>query len=98
MMFNPKICQNCNRQNPEKAWLRTDFRGIFCEECRTNEILELNMEDLRFIQWTRDNSPGDMSLWQGKIDRGKLARIFKKKIEYHGEFALKSTQYLPEFK
>ena len=93
MMFNPFICHNCYREKPERVWLRTDFRGILCARCRSNESLMLTADELLYIHWTKD-----LSLWKDKIDRAKMIRIFKRKIEYHGEFALNSSVYLPEFK
>lgn len=98
MMFNPGICYNCYRENLNKAWLKSDFRGILCASCKTDEHLVLNREDLRYIQWTRDNSPKDLPTWEEGIDQAQLIRIFKRKIEHHGEFFLKSSQYLPEFR
>lgn len=97
MMFNPGICYNCYRENLEKAWLKTDFRGILCGSCKTNEQLIFDRESLRYIQWTSDNSPKDLSTWKKRIDQAQLIRIFKRKIEHHGEFFLKSSQYLQEF-
>ncbi|MCI0470647.1 MAG: DNA repair protein RecO C-terminal domain-containing protein, partial [Candidatus Aminicenantes bacterium] len=98
MMFSPDICYNCYRENLEKAWLKEDFRGILCGSCRTDERLILNREDLQYIHWTQHHSPGDLSTRQGKIDQAHLIRVFKSKIEYHGEFTLKSSQYLPQFR
>jgi DNA repair protein RecO (recombination protein O) len=97
MMFNPKICHNCFDRNIQQAWMRTDFRGILCSKCKTNENLMFTGNDLQFIQWTEKNGPKDLDVWQGKINREKLIRIFKGKIEYHGEFSLKSSRYLAEF-
>jgi DNA repair protein RecO len=98
MMFNPWNCANCFRKKIDEAWLKNDFRGILCRSCKTNEQLFLNKEDLRYIRWTRENTPKDCALWQDKIDKAHLIRIFKRKIEYHGEFALKSSLYLEEFR
>jgi DNA repair protein RecO (recombination protein O) len=97
MMFNPQICHNCFDRNIQQAWMRTDFRGILCSKCKTNENLMFTGNDLQFIQWTEKNGPKDLDVWQGKINREKLIRMFKGKIEYHGEFSLKSSQYLAEF-
>lgn len=98
MMFNPGTCYNCYRENLDEAWLKRDFRGILCQTCKTNEKFHFNRQDLQYIQWTRNNSAKDLPSWQGKIDWPRLIRIFKTKIEYHGEFSLKSSLYLPEFR
>lgn len=98
MMFNPAMCANCSDINIPQAWLRTDFRGILCPRCRTNESLMLTGNELRFIGWTEKNPPKSLDIWKGKIDGPKLVRIFKQKIEHHGEFSLKSSQYLAEFR
>jgi hypothetical protein len=58
----------------------------------------LTFDDLQFIKWTEKHAPGELGIWKGKIDESKLIRLFKQKIEYHGELGLKSSQYLPEFK
>jgi DNA repair protein RecO len=98
MMFNPGLCYNCYRENFEKAWLKTDFRGILCGSCKTDEKFILDKEDLRYIQWTRNNPPKNLPARKGIIDPAHLIRIFKRKIEHHGEFALNSSQYLLEFR
>jgi len=99
MMFNPKTCANCFRDDElDEAWLKDDFRGILCRSCKTNEQLFLNIEALRYIRWTRHNTPKEGPLWQDKIDPAHLIRVFKRKIEFHGEFALKSSLYLEEFR
>jgi len=97
MMFNPRFCYNCYGKNIKQAWFKTDFRGILCRDCKTNENLVLAHEDLLFITWTEKNSPKSLDDWQDRIDAANLVRAFKKKIEYHGECSLKSSQYLPEF-
>jgi len=98
MMFNPRICHNCYAKNLQQAWIKTDFRGILCKRCRTNETLKLEMEDLYFIKWTEKNSPQTIGEWRDRIDSAQLIRTFIKKIEYHGEFTLISSQYLKEFR
>lgn len=98
MMFNPKTCANCFSDKLDEAWVRDDFRGILCRSCKTNEPLFLNREDLNYIRWTRENTPKECSLWQDKIDPAHLIRIFKRKIEYHGESVLKTSLYLEEFR
>ncbi len=97
MMFNPKICHNCFQEDINKAWLKTDFRGILCQQCRLDERFLFDSGDLQFLNWIQDHSPRDLPQWKNKIDRARLIRIFKQKIEYHGEFILKTAQYLTEF-
>lgn len=97
LMFNPSICHNCFDCNIQQAWVRTDFRGILCPKCKTNENLKLTGNELQFLKWTEKNSPKDLGIWKNKIDILRLIRIFKQKIEHHGEFSLNSTQYLEEF-
>jgi len=98
MMFNPGICHNCFRKDIDRAWLRSDFRGLLCSHCRSDENLLLLAQDLAFLKWTENHSPGELNLWTKRIDSDRLIRFFKQKIEYHGEFILKSSQYLPQFK
>jgi len=98
MMFNPRICYNCFTKNIQQAWLKTDFRGILCRNCKTNEKRVLQKSGLDFIQWTQQNSPGGLDSWKTKIDTPGLIRDFTKKIEHHGECSLKSSQYLVEFR
>jgi DNA repair protein RecO len=98
MMFNPGTCSNCSDKNIQQAWLRTDFRGILCHRCKTNENLMLTGNDLHFIGWTEKNNPRGLDEWEEKIDGPKLIRIFKQKIEHHGEVSLKASQYLAEFR
>ncbi len=98
MMFNPGICHNCFEKNIRQAWVRIDFRGILCSKCKTTENRILSNDDLQFIKWTEKHAPKELEVWKDKIDESKLIRLFKQKIEYHGEMALKSSQYLPQFK
>ncbi len=98
MMFKPYICYNCYTRNMPKAWFRTDYRGILCEKCRTDEKYSLEGIELQFIYWTEKNPPKDLEIWTNEIDIPKLIRSFTKKIEYHGECSLISTQYLSEFR
>lgn len=97
MMFDPGFCHNCFTRDIQQAWLKTDFRGILCSQCKTNENIMFTTNDLKFLSWTQTHSPKDLEIWKEKIDCPKLIRIFKQKIEYHGELILKSSQYLPEF-
>lgn len=97
MMFDPGFCHNCFTRNIHQAWLKTDFRGILCSQCKTNENVMFTPNDLQFLSWTQKHSPKELEIWKEKIDCSKLIRIFKQKIEYHGELILKSSQYLPEF-
>ncbi len=97
-MFNPRICYNCYAANIENAWLKTDYRGILCHQCKTGEKALLVREELRFLKWTEKNSPKKLGDWQKKIDTAKLIRTFTRKIQYHGEFTLKSRQHLSEFR
>lgn len=96
LMFNPRMCSNCGRPDLSRAWIRLDFRGILCETCRSTENTILTQEDLEFLKWTERHSPKELEVWTA-LDVSRLIRIFTKKIEYHGECTLKSTQYLPEF-
>ena len=98
MMFNPRICYNCYAKDIKKAWFKSDFRGILCQNCKTNEKLALANEDLLFIKWTEKNSPKGLDEWKERVDAANLIRAFKRKIEYHGECSLKSSLYLPEFR
>ena len=98
MMFNPGTCYNCYAKNIRQAWFKEDFRGILCQNCKTNETLMLLEEDLHFIKWTERNSPQELEKWKEKIDTSKLIRFFTRKIEYHGECSIKSSQYLAEFR
>ncbi len=98
MMFNPAVCQNCFEKDPLNAWMRTDFRGILCPQCRTDENLTLNQNDLLFLKWTEKKPPAQMNQWTDLIETPKLIRLFKQKIEHHGELNLKTAQYLAEFR
>ena len=98
MMFDPRLCYNCFTKNIQQAWIKQDFQGILCTQCKTTETLMLADEELGFIKWTGKNSPKGLGEWREKIDIAKLVRAFTRKIEYHGECSLKSSQYLSEFR
>ncbi len=97
MMFDPRICYNCYSHDIEQAWMKSDFQGILCRECKTTENIILVNEDLQFLKWTEHHSPKELAIWKEKIDTSKLIRGFTRKIEFHAESTLKSAQYLTEF-
>jgi len=98
LLFNPGRCSNCSSRNFDRAWLRSDYRGLLCPACRTNERQSLGREELGFIDWTATHSPEDTEAWPGRFIPGPLIRVMVGKIEYHGEFSLQSRRYLPEFR
>ncbi len=98
MMFKPDFCYNCSNRGLKAAWVKTNFRGILCRQCHTDEAIKLEAEDLNYIQWTETHNPREINAWTNRLNPGELIRLFVKKIEYHGEFALKCTHYLPEFR
>jgi len=98
MMFSPRTCHNCFEKNSGPAWLKTDFQGILCGNCRTDEKLILLPEELTFIKWTEGNAPDIPASWLQRIDTPKLIRTFTRKIEHHGECTIKSSHYLSEFR
>ena len=98
LMFNPGICYNCFRKEISPAWLKVDFRGILCHQCRRDERLKLNQNELNFLKWTETHSPAALIKWRQKLNTSALIRTFKEKIEHHTESNLKSAQMLAEFK
>ena len=98
MMFKSTLCYNCSEREFKTAWIKTNFRGILCPQCRTDEKIRLEALELNFIAWTETHNPRDLSRWAEKLDPAGMIRLFVRKIEHHGEIVLKSTQYLPEFR
>jgi DNA repair protein RecO (recombination protein O) len=98
LLFNPRRCSNCSARDFDRAWLRSDYRGLLCPACRTGERLQLNAEELNYIEWTATHAPSGSGAWAGRFAPGGLIRALTGKIEYHGEFSLQSRRYLPEFR
>jgi DNA repair protein RecO (recombination protein O) len=98
LLFNPGRCSNCSASGLTRAWLRSDYRGLLCSNCKTNERLALDREELSYIGWTANHSPQDSVTWSGRFAPAPLIRLLAGKIEYHGDFTLKSSRYLPEFR
>jgi DNA repair protein RecO (recombination protein O) len=98
LLFPPDACSNCQNRDLPRAWVREDFRGILCPECRRNESLTLSGEDLRFIRWALTHSPTQRETWVDAASPARLVRLLIRQIEYHGEFTLKSIFYLPEYR
>ena len=97
-MFDPGRCYKCNAGGLSKAWIKKDFKGVVCENCRKGEDLLLNKDSIGFIEWTKRNSVDDLDkTGNGDLYR-KLFVILKEKIEYHGELSLNSSRYLAEFR
>lgn len=98
LLFNPDRCSNCSNRGFDRAWLRSDYRGLLCPSCKTNEPQSLGREELGYIGWTANHSPADAGTWSKRFVPAPLIRIMAGKIEYHGEFSLQSRRYLPEFR
>ncbi len=98
LLFNPRRCANCGARELDQAWLRSDFRGLLCSSCRSNERLRLAREEMDYIAWTAAHPPTDSAAWYGRFAPAGLIRILTGKVEHHGEFALQSRRYLPEFR
>ena len=97
MMFKPRLCYSCFQKGIERAWIRSDFRGVLCRQCRTDETEVLDKSELMYIDWTQRHNPGDVCDWRGQLNIKKLIRQMIKKMSHHGECTFTSTRYLPEF-
>jgi DNA repair protein RecO (recombination protein O) len=97
LLFNPGSCSNCSTNGLPRAWVRNDYRGLLCSNCKTDERLLLNREELAYINWTANHHPRDSGTWLGRFLPAPMIRLLVGKIEYHGEFTLQSSRYLPEF-
>lgn len=97
LMFTPGLCYNCFRKNIPTAWMKRNFRGILCDQCRTDETVRLEGPELAFINWTFSHPPETPFTRFSQVNLKKLNQIFLKKIEYHAELSIVSKQYLPEF-
>jgi DNA repair protein RecO (recombination protein O) len=98
LLFNPGRCASCSTEGLTRAWVRNDYRGLLCSNCKTNEHQSLGREELNYIGWTANHHPQDSGLWAGRFLPASTIRLLVGKIEYHGEFALQSSRYLPEFR
>jgi len=94
LMFKPDICYNCFEKGIKLAFVREDYRGVLCKNCKTNEQVTLLNNDILFINWIFRNSPKIKYKDINKIDLNKLINIFIKKIEIHNDFSLKSKYFL----
>jgi DNA repair protein RecO (recombination protein O) len=98
LLFQPDVCANCQARDFPQAWIRDDFRGILCPECKRSERLMLAGSDLRFIRWALAHAPTQWKNWNEAFSPARLIRLLIRQIEFHGEFTLKTTFYLPECK
>lgn len=98
LLFNPRRCSSCGAGDLDRAWLRSDYRGLLCSNCKTNERLALDREELAYIHWTARHGPAEAGDWAGRFAPAGLIRSLTGKIEYHGEFSLQARRYLPEFR
>jgi DNA repair protein RecO (recombination protein O) len=98
MMFNPRYCSNCRDEKITQAWIRDDYRGLLCHNCKSTENQVLHAKELQYIDWTQRHAPKELLIWQDKIDLPKMIRMLTRKIQHHGECSLKSAQYLKEFR
>ncbi len=98
MMFNPDICYSCFSTDLKEAWHKTDFRGILCRKCKTDEKNHFSEDELQAIKWTQRHPPDQKSPGIVANNIRNLNRIFLQKLEYHGECSFNSKQYLPDFR
>ena len=92
-MFNPDICYNCKKKINNTAWLATNFEGILCSDCKSNEEIKFSKYELEFIKWTENNSPKSLKNINVEINMKNLIYVLLKKIEFDAEINLK-TKYL----
>jgi len=98
LLFNPGQCANCASAPLARGWVRRDYRGLLCAGCKTDERLTLGREELTYLQWTARHHPRQSGAWAGRFQPAAMIRLLAGKIEYHGEFTLQSSRYLPEFR
>lgn len=98
LLFNPTRCSGCGRRDLERAWVRDDYRGLLCGECRRGERRQLDREEMEFIEWTARHAPAQVGAWAERFPPAGLIRLLTGKIEHHGEFTLQARRYLPEFR
>jgi DNA repair protein RecO (recombination protein O) len=98
LLFNPRRCSNCGAGGLDRAWVRSDYRGLLCSACRSGEPLALDREELDYIAWTANHAPERSASWAGRFAPAGLIRIMTGKIEYHGQFSLQARRYLHEFR
>lgn len=98
VLFNPRRCANCGARGLERAWLRSDYRGLLCPACRRDERLTLEREEMEFIAWTAAHGPDRLGEWPGRFVPAGLVRVLAGMIEHHAEVTLQSRRYLPEFR
>jgi DNA repair protein RecO (recombination protein O) len=98
LLFNPGRCVSCSAGDLDRAWVRRDYRGLLCAGCKTDERLSLGREELAYMKWTARHHPRETGAWAGRFLPAAMIRLLVGKIEYHGEFALQSSRYLPEFR
>ena len=96
-MFRPDQCFRCRREALTEAWVRDNFRGLACRECRTGEAMHLNGEILGSLAWIGKNPP-DAPPPLSNENAAVLLRVLARKLEYDGEFTLTSPRCLPEFR
>lgn len=98
LLFHPRRCVSCGRRGLQRAWLRHDFRGLLCSDCRRDEPWALGQDELEFIAWTAGQPPAACPAWTDRFDPVGLTRALTAKIEHHGEFSVRSRRYLPAFR
>jgi recombinational DNA repair protein (RecF pathway) len=98
LLFGTGTCSSCRHPLQTRAWVRTDFRGLLCPDCRTDESHDLTERELLFVSQTARQPAHVLEGFLDDRETARLSRLFIRKIEYHGEFRYKSTQYLPIFR
>ncbi len=94
LLFNLHACSNCQAKNLTQAWIRKDFRGLLCRSCRRDEALELGPAELDYLRAVLRQPPRQTATAAAGVDLPRLLRLFIQQIEYHGEFSLRSKQYV----
>ncbi len=98
LLFNPAACSSCQARDLRRSWLRSDFLGALCAACRRDEPQELGPGEIDFIAWAQRHPPRALASDAPRCDEAGMLRLLCRKIEHHGEFQLKSSRYLVEFR
>jgi len=95
LLFNPQRCANCQHNlDNQSAFVRADFRGLLCSQCRQDEYHQLTPPELALISSALRLRPEQLITTISLPQTTHLISLLLEKIEYHLEIKLQSKYSL----
>ncbi len=97
LMFQLDHCSSCHSQITALCWLRDDYLGLLCPECRQSEKKNLSGKQLELMRWIRRKSPQENPGLHDLQEADNLVRLLAAKLSWNCEVEFKACRFIREF-